>query len=165
MSASAPDVIGTGAAEPRRDDKDSPGILNRDGAALQDRAVVPQPVEVAQVQLPNVGEPLDRHDESLEAESPGQDRRIDPEGDRHLRPEDAAPSELHPAAVGGLAFGLHARLRVGKVTGPELPAGEAGSPGWAGSTCRGGRAPDSPAAATGRRSSRTRTGRSPHRSP
>src|SRR5438046_7562880 len=75
MSASAPDVIGTGAAEPRRDDKDSPGILNRDAAALQDRAVVPQPVEVAQVQLPNVGEPLDRHDESLEAEAPGQDRR------------------------------------------------------------------------------------------
>src|SRR5947208_3346003 len=125
MSASAPDVIGTGAAEPRRDDKDSPGILNRDAAALQDRAVVPQPVEVAQVQLPNVGEPLDRHAESLEAEAPGQDRRIDPEGDRHLRPEDAAPSELHPAAVGGLAFRLHTRLRVGKVTGPELHAGEA----------------------------------------
>src|SRR5213595_2711357 len=125
MSASAPDVIGTGAAEPRRDDKDSPGILNRDAAALQDRAVVPQPVEVAQVELPNVGEPLDRHDESLEAEAPGQDRRIDPEGDRHLRPEDAAPSELQPAAVGGLAFRLHARLRVGKVTGPELHAGEA----------------------------------------
>src|SRR5207244_13651433 len=101
MSASAEDVIGTGAAEPRRDNKDSPGILNRDAAALQDRAVVPQPVEVAQVQLPNVGEPLDRHDETLEAEAPGQDRRIDPEGGRHPRPGGAAPAEPQTRADGG----------------------------------------------------------------
>src|SRR5204862_8174051 len=103
MSASAPDVIGTGAAEPRRDDKDSLGILNRDAAALQDRAVVPQRVEVAQVQLPNVGEPLNRHDGSLEAEPPGQDRRIDPERDRRLPPEHRAPPDLHPAPPRGRA--------------------------------------------------------------
>src|SRR3990170_3332085 len=54
----------------------------------EDRAVVPQPVEVAQVELPNVGDSFDRHDHALEAESPREDGRLDPEGLRDLEAID-----------------------------------------------------------------------------
>src|SRR5207249_6661021 len=90
----------------------------------EDGAVVAQPVEVAQIELADVGNPLDGHDQSLEDEAPREHRRLQAQRLRHLRPEDATAAELHPASIGQLDLRLHARLRVRKVAGTELRARE-----------------------------------------
>src|SRR5207249_5626980 len=112
------------AADSRCANKDSHAILIRDAACSKDGAVVAQPIEVAQVELADVGDPLDGHDQSLEAEAPGEHRRLQAQWLRHLRPENAAAAELHPTAIRQLDLWLHARLRVRKVSGTELGARE-----------------------------------------
>src|SRR5438552_2431703 len=97
MSASAADVMATVAAESRRDNKDCRCILNRDAwPRSHDCRMVPEPIEVAQIQLTDVGDPFDRHDHPFEAEAPREHGRLQTERRRHLGPEDAAPAELHP---------------------------------------------------------------------
>src|SRR2546430_11683693 len=87
--------------------------------------MVTEPVEIAQVQLTDVRDPFECHDDTLETETPGEHGRLQTEGRRHLRPEDSASPEFHPPTVRGLSLGLHARLRVGEESRPELHAGEA----------------------------------------
>src|SRR2546430_4146874 len=125
MSASAADVMATVAAESRRDNKDCRCILNRDAwPQSHDCRMVPEPIEVAQIQLTDVRDPFDCHDHAFEAEAPCEHGRLQTERGRHLGPEDAAPTELHPPPIRDLSFGLHARLRVGKDSGSDLRAGE-----------------------------------------
>src|SRR5438132_5154500 len=124
MSASAADVMATVAAESRRDNKDCRCILNRDAwPKSHDCRMVPEPIEVAQIQLTDVRDPFDRHDHAFEAEAPGERGRLQTERRRHLGPEDAAAAELHPPPGRDLSFGLHARLRVEKEPRSELYAG------------------------------------------
>src|SRR3989454_12037181 len=84
--------------------------------------MVAQPVEVAQIELADVGNPLDGHDQSLEAEAPREHRRLQAQRFRHLRPEDATAAALHPTPLGKMDLRLHAPLRAREVAGPELAA-------------------------------------------
>src|SRR5438876_12238055 len=125
MSASAADVMATVAAESRRDNKDCRCILNRDAwPRSQNCRMVPEPIEVAQIQLTDDGDPFDRHDHAFEAEAPCEHGRLQTERRRHLGPEDAAPVEPLPPPIRDLTFGLHAQLRVGYEVRPALHAGD-----------------------------------------
>src|SRR6266487_6533810 len=117
--------MGGRGAESRIADKDSCVNLNASAERSDDRAVIPEPVQIAQVQLPDVRDALDRHDDSLEPEPPGEDGRPQAERAGDFRPEDAAPAEFEPSAVGQLTLRLHARLRVREIAGPELHPREA----------------------------------------
>src|SRR5713226_4234408 len=99
MSFSAAVVIGIRGAESRQDNKDCLDILIPDAAGSDDRPMVSEPVEIAQVELPDVRDALDRHDDPFQAEPPREDGRLESEGRGHLGPEDPAPAELHPTSV------------------------------------------------------------------
>src|SRR5437667_11526065 len=100
MSASAADVMATVAAETRRDNRDCRCRRNRDAwPRSHDCRMVPEPIEVAQIQLTDVGYPFDRHDHRCEAEAAGEHGRRQTGRRRHLGPEDAAPAELRPPPI------------------------------------------------------------------
>src|SRR5207247_9734890 len=100
MSASAADVMATVAAETRRDNKDCRCILNRDAwPRSQNCRMVPEPIEVAQIQLTDVRDPFDRHDHAFVAEAPGEHGRLPTLRRRLLGPDYAANVAYHPQTI------------------------------------------------------------------
>src|SRR5208337_2471169 len=74
---------------------------------------------VALVQVAKILEPKTEHCDPAHAETPCQDRVIDPERGRNLLAEDSGAPHLDPADAFDIHFGIEARLSVGIVGGFE----------------------------------------------